>query len=86
MSCYSAVLVLRQYSRVKDERKNRFKYGHLKKVYTMVILEKSASVFHKEGFYYLHKGHTTFDTGLKLVLLQEYCVPALDVFREKPYP
>lgn len=36
--------------------------------------------------YYLHKGHTTFDTGLKLELLQEYCVPALDVFREKPYP
>lgn len=86
MSCYSADLVLRQYSRVKDERKNRFKYGDLKKVYTVVILEKSASVFHKEGFYYLHKGHTTFDTGLKLELLQEYCVLALDVFREKPYP
>ena len=35
---------------------------------------------------YVHIGKTTFDTGLSLELLQEYCLVALDVFREIPYP
>lgn len=86
MSCYSADLVLRQYSRVKREKNKQFKYGDLKKVYTIVIFEKSTSAFHKSGMGYIHKGKTVFDTGLKIELLQEYCLLALDVFREKPYP
>ena len=36
--------------------------------------------------HYIHRGRTVFDTGLKMELLQEYCLVALDVFREKPYP
>ena len=35
---------------------------------------------------YIHYGKTTFDTGLKLELLQEYCLIALDEFRKHPYP
>lgn len=35
---------------------------------------------------YIHYGKTTFDTGLKLELLQEYCLIALDEFRKYPYP
>ncbi len=86
ISCYSADLVLRQYSRVKGDRGGQFKYGDLKKVYTLVIFEKSAKMFHEKGMHYLHRGKTVFDTGLELELLQEYCLVALDVFREKPYP
>ena len=34
---------------------------------------------------YLHHGKTVFDTGIKLNLLQEFYVVALDVFRESKY-
>jgi len=86
MSCYSSDLVLRQYSRVKGEQGQYFKYGDLKKVYTIVIFEKSTKAFHRQGMRCVHRGSTVFDTGLELELLQEYCLVALDVFRKKTYP
>lgn len=86
ISCYSADLLLRQYSRVKGEAGNAFKYKDLKKVYTIVIYEKSTSEFHQKSMHYLHRGKYIFDTGLDIELLQEYCLLALDVFKESPYP
>ena len=86
MSCYSADLLLRQYSRVKGEKGKDFKYLDMKPVYTIVIYEKSARVFHKHPKDYIHHGVTAFDTGLEVELLQEYWLIALDVFREFPYP
>ena len=86
MSCYSADLLLRQYTRLKGERGQDFKYSDMKKVYTIIIYEKSTAEFHMAGNPYIHLGKTTFDTGLSLELLQEYCLVALDVFREIPYP
>lgn len=38
---------------------------------------------HRKGTGRLH--FCTFDTGLDLELLQEFCLIALDVFREIPY-
>ena len=86
ISCYSSDLVLRQYSRVKGEKGASFTYRNLKKVYTIVIFEQSTDVFHKLPDKYIHRGRTTFDTGLELELLQEYYLVALDVFRKLPYP
>ena len=86
ISCYSSDLVLRQYSRVKGEKGSSFTYRNLKKVYTIVIFEQSTDVFHKLPEQYIHRGRTTFDTGLELELLQEYYLVALDVFRKLPYP
>ena len=34
---------------------------------------------------YIHRGRITFDTGLEMEFLQEYCLVALDVFRQIPY-
>ena len=85
MSCYSADLLLRQYSRVKGERGQEFKYNDIKKVYTIIIFEKSIHAFHEMGEAYVHMGKTVFDTGLQVELLQEYCLIALDVFRKIPY-
>lgn len=85
MSCYSADLLMRQYSRIKGERGKAFKYNDIKKVYTIVIFEKSREVFHENSKKYIHMGRTEFDTGLKLELLQEYCLVALDVFKKIPY-
>lgn len=85
ISCYSSDLVLRQYSRVKGEKGKQFTYKDLKKVYTIVIYEKTAGIFHRAQGKYVHKGKIKFDTGLQLELLQEYCLVALDVFQHISY-
>ncbi len=85
MSCYSSDLLLRQYTRLKQGE--NFKYSDLKKVYTIILFEKSAGIFHNSSLQgaYFHHGKTTFDTGLSLELLQEYFLISLDVFRENRY-
>lgn len=84
MSCYSADLLLRQYSNVKASS-SIFDYRSLKKVYTIVIFEKSSEAFHKTEMNYVHRGKIIFDTGLKIDMLQEYCLISLDVFRKTKY-
>lgn len=86
MSCYSSDLVMRQYTRTKGEKGRHFTYRHMKKVYTIILFEKSISAFHMEPPCYIHYGKTTFNTGLKMELLQEYCLISLDEFRKYPYP
>ena len=87
MSCYSADLLLRQYTRVKGEKGSTFTYQDLKTVYTIVMFENSPNECKTADLadIYLHHGKTTFDTGINLRLLQEYYVVALDVFRKSKY-
>ena len=84
MSCYSADLLLRQYTRVKGEKGSTFTYQDLKTVYTIVMFENSPNECKTADLadIYLHHGKTAFDTGINLRLLQEYYVVALDVFRK----
>jgi len=49
------------------------------------LFEQSTKEFHEIEEEYIHRGKTTFNTGLKLELLQEYCLVALDVFKKIPY-
>lgn len=86
MSCYSSDLIMRQYTRTKGRRGKSFTYKDMKKVYTIVLFEESTAAFHMEPPCYIHHGSVAFDTGLKLELLQEYCLIALDEFRKYPYP
>ncbi len=86
ITCYSSDLVMRQYARVKGERGKSFTYHDIKKVYVIVIYEKSTGEFHRIPNAYIHHGNTVFDTGLDLKLLQEYFLIALDVFQKFPYP
>ena len=86
ISCYSSDLIMRQYTRVRGVKGNTFTYRDIKKVYVIVIFEQSMKIFHESGGHYVHHGKTVFDTGLKLELLQECFLIALDVFREIPYP
>lgn len=86
MSCYSSDLVMRQYTRTKGLKGRYFTYQDMKKVYTIVLFETSIPAFHMEPPSYIHYGKTTFDTELKIELLQEYCLIALDEFRKYPYP
>lgn len=85
ISCYSSDMVMRQYSRIKGEKGKKFSYKDLKKVYTIVIYEKTEGCFHKIPECYVHRGKVKFNTGLELELLQEYCLVALDVFQNISY-
>ena len=84
-ACYSADLLMRQLSRVKKEAKKenkKFSYKNVKKVYTIVLIEKSASIYWEHPDHYIHRAKQVFDTGLNMDLLQEYIIIPLDVFRE----
>lgn len=85
ISCYSADMVMRQYTRIKGIKGSSFTYRDIKKVYVIVIYETSGPAFHKIPYTYIHYGKTVFDSGLDLNLMQEYCLIALDVFRKFPY-
>ena len=69
------------------ETKNAPICSILKKVYTIVLYEKTEGDFKDPMLQgaYIHHGKTRFDTSLKLNLLQEYFLIALDVFGQNGY-
>ncbi len=79
-ACYSADLLLRQYKRLRSEKKNAFKYSDIKNVYTIVIFETSPREFKKYPRCYLHTFTSMSNSGLQLNLLQDYFFIPLDIF------
>lgn len=84
-ACYSADLLLRQYKRVKSEKKKSFSYRDIKKVYTVILFEKSTREFHSFSDIYIHRSKQMSDTGIELELLQEFVFVALDIFRKNQH-
>ena len=82
-ACYSADLLLRQYIRVRRQKKDTFSYRDIKTVYTIVLFERSTEEFHAFPDQYIHKFEQLSDTGLKIGLLQKYIFIPLDIFRKK---
>lgn len=74
--------MLRQYKRVRGEKKKKFGYRDIKNVYTIVLFEESTAEFHRYPEQYYHMFEQKSDTGLKLELLQKYIFIPLDIFRE----
>ena len=84
-ACYSSDLLMRQYSQVREEKRRageRFSYHDIKRVYTIVMIQKSTAEFYRCPQEYLHYARQTFNTGLELDMLQEYLLIPLDIFRE----
>ncbi|WP_175560066.1 PD-(D/E)XK nuclease family transposase [Butyrivibrio sp. YAB3001] len=79
-SCYSADLLLRQYKRVRDQRKKLFTYKDVHPVYTIVFMENSPSIFHDYSDCYVHHFHTTSNTGIKLNMLENFIFVPVDIF------
>lgn len=82
-ACYSADLLLRQYKRVRGGDKNRckrFSYRNIKRVYTIVLFQRSPKEFHICPESYIHHMKQKSDTELKLELLQEFVFIPLDIF------
>ena len=79
-ACYSADLLLRQYKRLRDQKKNAFNYKDIKGVYTIVFYENSPSAFRAFPADYLHYFEQQSDTGLKMDLLLKYIfIPLLHI-------
>ena len=82
-ACYSADLLMRQYRRVKRERKAKnesFSFRDIKNVYTIIIYEKSPEIFTRSPDCYLHRSTQTLNSGIRLDLLQEYIFINLDIY------
>ena len=81
-ACYSADLLLRQYKRGREEKRERFHYRDIKTVYTVVLFEQSPGEFHRYPEECRHRFRQRSDTGLELDLLQEFCFVPLDIFQQ----
>ena len=91
-ACYIADLLLRQYKRVRGEKKD-VDYRDIKPVYLIVIFEKSPEEFKakvedengelRKMDTYIHHVVPKSDTGVKLNLLNNFCFIALDMFEKK---
>lgn len=87
-ACYSSDLIMRQYSDLKSRRRRegkRFSYRDVKKVYTIVLMQRSTKEFHDLPEEYFHFSKQTFKTGLDMDLLQEYVLVPLDIFLNIPH-
>ena len=85
ISCYSSDLLMREYSRLKKDK--NFNYSNMKKVYTIVLYEKTGDIFKNpllQGAY-IHHGKSLFDSELQMNLLQEYFLIVLDAFCQNEY-
>lgn len=83
--CYAADLLMRQYTRIRGERGADFTYHDIKKVYVIVLYEKSTAEFYRHGDTCFYHGKISYGSGLKLEMLDEYFLIALDVFKKIPY-
>ena len=82
-ACYGADMLLRQYKRVRAKQGESFSYNDIKNVFLIVIYEKSPKELHQFPDIYYHHSRQTFDSGLKLDMLQEFIMIPLDIFRSK---
>ena len=81
-ACYSSDLLLRQYKTARSRKKEKFTYKDVKGAYTIVLMDKSASIFDEFSEKYVHTFRQGSDTGLAMDLLQNYIFIPLDIFRE----
>ena len=82
-ACYSADLLLRQYRRLRDEKKKKFSYRDIRTVYTIVLFEHSPKEFQACPNVYRHCFEQKSDTGLELNMPQKFIYISLDIFRKK---
>ena len=77
----SSSLLTRQYSILKEQQKAEMDFDKIQKVYTVVFFEDNIPESAVCPDRYLHKSRQTFDTGIKMDLMQEYIFVELNKFR-----
>ena len=84
-ACYSADLLLRQYKRVRSEKRKKFSYRNIKSVYNIVLFESSPEEFQKFPNHYIHRSEQKSDTGIEIELLQKYVFIPIDIFKKRQH-
>lgn len=84
-ACYSADLLLRQYKRLRNEKKKKFSYRDIQTVYTIVLFEKSPKEFQEKPGLYYHWVEHKVNTGVKLDIPQKFVYLSLDIFKKKQH-
>lgn len=79
-SCYISDLIMRQYNRVKSQKKSRFSFRDLKPVYLIVLMENSSKEFKNVAPHYIHRECTLFDSGAHVHSLGNLIYISLDTF------
>ena len=82
---YASDLIMRQYTRIKNEKGNKFKYSDMPQVYVIILMDKSSREFSVENVcdHYIHKRQVNYDSGADLRSLQNITYITLDTFRNK---
>lgn len=84
-ACYSADLLLRQYKRLRDEKKKKFSYLDIQTVYTIILFEKSPKEFKEYPDVYLHVLQHKSNSGIQIDIPQKFVYIPLDIFKEKQH-
>lgn len=84
-ACYSADLLLRQYKRLRNEKKKKFSYRDIQTVYTIVLFEKSPKEFQENPNFCCHRVEHRADTGIRLDIPQKFVYLSLDNFKKKQH-
>ena len=80
-SCYVSDMIMRQYNRIRNERKKDFSYSDLKPVYLIILMEQSPEEFHPYPYAYIHRRVTSYTSGIQLPELANIIYISLDTFR-----
>lgn len=79
--CYAADFIMRQYNRVRAERRKHFSFRDLKPVILIIIMEKSPKEFLLAAPKYIHRSSTVYDSGICTASLSKKIFISLDIFR-----
>ena len=79
-TCYMSDLVMRQYTKIKAEKKKAFSFNDMKPVYLIVLMEESSKNFKKVAPSYIHHAQYVCDTGAEINFLANYTYISLDIF------
>ncbi len=80
--CYQADMVMRQYNRIRNEKKKEFKYSDMKPIYLIILMENSSKQFQKVKPNYIHRVKHVVDSGAELTFLTNLVYISLDTFRQ----
>ena len=78
--CYSADMIMRQYNRIRSEKKAAFSYKDLKPVHLFILMETSPEEFHANPNEYIHERQISYSSGISLPNLSHITYISLDTF------
>lgn len=85
--CYAADFIMRQYNKLKNERKDDFNYNDMKPFYIIVIMSNSSSTFLDVAPASIHNEQTIYDSGNQVTSLSHIkyiYLPSLIFTRDTP--